>query len=320
MTATTPEEIESAAPLSDNEFRELTEQVDERNRARLKPMRVFLQVVLFTLALAWLLPIATAFYNSFRFYASDTQVNGAFSLPTSLTLENYRDAWRVGDMSQTFYNTAFIVIPALVITLLLASVLAFACTRFSWRFNVAFLVLFTAGNLMPQQVLFQPLFQIFKRTPWPDLLSDANTGNLLGTKFAVIFIHIAFQLGFCTFVLANYMKTIPKELGEAAAVDGAGVWRQYWQVILPLTRPALAALATLEFTWLYNDFFWGSVLLNQGNQRPITSSIAVLNGQYATDFNLIAAASIIIALPTLIVYILLQKQFIGGLTLGANKG
>ena len=320
MTATTPEGIETAAPLSDTEFRELTEQVDERNRARLKPMRVFLQVVLFTLALAWLLPIATAFYNSFRFYESDTQVNGAFSLPTSLTLENYRDAWRVGDMSQTFYNTAFIVIPALVITLLLASVLAFACTRFSWRFNIAFLVLFTAGNLMPQQVLFQPLFQIFKRTPWPDLLSDANTGNLLGTKFAVILIHIAFQLGFCTFVLANYMKTIPKELGEAAAVDGAGVWRQYWQVILPLTRPALAALATLEFTWLYNDFFWGSVLLNQGDQRPITSSIAVLNGQYATDFNLIAAASIIIALPTLIVYILLQKQFIGGLTLGANKG
>jgi len=320
VTATPPEGIGTAAPLSETEFRELTEQVDERNRARLKPMRVFLQVVLFTLALAWLLPIATAFYNSFRFYESDTQVNGAFSLPSSLTLENYRDAWRVGDMSQTFYNTAFIVIPALVITLLLASVLAFACTRFSWRFNVAFLVLFTAGNLMPQQVLFQPLFQIFKRTPWPDLLSDADTGNLLGTKFAVIFIHIAFQLGFCTFVLANYMKTIPKELGEAAAVDGAGVWRQYWQVVLPLTRPALAALATLEFTWLYNDFFWGSVLLNQGNQRPITSSIAVLNGQYATDFNLIAAASIIIALPTLIVYILLQKQFIGGLTLGANKG
>jgi multiple sugar transport system permease protein len=116
------------------------------------------------------------------------------------------------------------------------------------------------------------------------------------------------------------MKTIPKELGEAAAVDGAGVTRQFFQVVLPLTRPALAALATLEFTWLYNDFFWGSVLLSQGDQRPITSSIAVLNGQYATDFNLIAAASMIIALPTLTVYILLQKQFIGGLTLGANKG
>jgi len=322
VTAITPEpgRIEAGTPLTHDEFAALSEQVDERNRARLKPMRVFLQIVLFTLALAWLLPISTALYNSFRYYESDTQVNGPFSPPDSLTLDNYRDAWRVGEMSHTFLNTAFIVIPALIITLLLASVLAFACTRFSWRFNIAFLVLFTAGNLMPQQVLFQPLFQIFKRTPWPDLLSDADTGNLLGTKLAVIFIHIAFQLGFCTFVLANYMKTIPKELGEAAAVDGAGVLRQYWQIILPLTRPALAALATLEFAWLYNDFFWGSVLLNQGDKRPITSSIAVLNGQYATDFNLIAAASIMIALPTLIVYILLQKQFIGGLTLGANKG
>jgi multiple sugar transport system permease protein len=223
-------------------------------------------------------------------------------------------------MSHTFRNTAFIVLPALFLILLLSSMLAFACTRYSWRFNIAFLVLFTAGNLMPYQVLFQPLFQIYKRVPWPDILSDTNTGDLLGTKVAVILIHVAFQVGFCTFVLSNYMKTIPKEISEAAVVDGASVPRQFFQVILPLTRPALAALATLEFTWLYNDFFWGAVLLNQGDERPITSSIAVLNGQYASDSNLIAAASIMIALPTLLVYLVLQKHFISGLTLGANKG
>ncbi len=300
-----------------------TEQALELNdvpRQRIKPGRIILHTFLITMAIGWLIPIGTAIYNSFRFYESDTQVNGPFSAPDSLTLQNYRDAWRVGEMGKTFGNTAFIVIPALFITLLLSAGVAYACTRFSWKFNIAFLVLFTAGNLMPQQVLFQPLFQIYKRVPWPDILSDTNTGNLLGTKIAVILIHIAFQVGFCTFVLANYMKTIPKELGEAASVDGAGVLRQFFQVILPLTRPALAALATLEFTWLYNDFFWGAVLLNQGDERPITSSIAVLNGQYATDFNLIAAASIMIALPTLIVYLILQKQFISGLTLGANKG
>jgi multiple sugar transport system permease protein len=272
------------------------------------------------MALVWLLPIVTAIYNSFRYYEADTQPNGVFAAPDTLTLDNYRDAWSVGEMSKTFFNTAYILIPSLFFILLLSSAVAFACTRFSWKFNIFFLVIFTAGNLMPQQVMFQPLFQFFKRVPWPDVLSDADTGNLLGTKLTVILVHIAFQTGFCTFVLANYMKTIPKELGEAAAVDGAGVLRQFFQVVLPLTRPALAALGTLEFTWLYNDFFWGSVLLSQGDNRPITSSIQVLNGQYATDFNLIAAASIMIALPTLIVYLLLQKQFISGLTLGANKG
>jgi len=311
----------SSTPLSEEEFAALSDEVQERNKPKLRPARVALQVFLVMVALVWLVPIATAVYNSFRFYEADTLPNGPFAPADRLTTENYEDAWRVGDMGTTFVNTAIIVIPALFLTLLLSSMLAFACTRFSWRFNIAFLVLFTAGNLMPQQVLFQPLFQIYDRVPWPDFLSGGQgTGTLLGTQASVILIHIAFQTGFCTFVLANYMKTIPKELGEAASVDGASVVRQFFQVILPLTRPALAALATLQFTWLYNDFFWGSVLLNQGDQRPITSSIAVLNGQYATDFNLIAAASMIIALPTLLVYLMLQKQFISGLTLGATKG
>lgn len=282
--------------------------------------KISLTVLLSLIAVVWVLPMAMALLSSFRYFESDTLQNGPFSWPETLTLDNYREAWRVGAIWQHFGNTMFITIPALVLILLFSSMVAYACSRYSWKFNVFFLVLFTAGNLMPQQVIFQPLFQIFKKTPWPDLLSDTNTGTLLGTKVAVILIHVAFQTGFCTFVLSNYMKTIPKELGEAAMVDGASVWRQYWQIILPLCRPAFAALATLEFTWLYNDFFWGNVLLQQGDQKPITSSISVLNGQYASDYNLIAAASMMIALPTLAVYLALQKQFISGLTLGANKG
>jgi len=294
--------------------------VGTTRRGGVKPMRVVLYAVLTVLALAWLVPIGTAVYSSFRYFEADTQVNGVFSAPKTLTLDNYRGAWKVGGMGSHFLKTAFIVLPALVLILLLASCVAFACTRYSWKFNIFFLMLFTAGNLMPVQVIFQPLFQIYKRVPLPDFLSDTDTGNLLGTKIAVILIHVAFQVGFCTFVLSNYMKTIPKELSEAAVVDGASLPRQFFQVILPLTRPALAALATLEFTWLYNDFFWGANLLNQGAERPITSSIAVLNGQYATDYNLIAAASIMIALPTLAVYLALQRHFISGLTLGATKG
>ena len=136
----------------------------------------------------------------------------------------------------------------------------------------------------------------------------------------MILIHVAFQTGFCTFVLSNYMKTIPKEISEAARVDGAGVATQFFRVILPLCRPALAALGTLEFTWIYNDFFWAVVLVSKGNLRPITTSIANLTGQFFSDSNLVSAGSILIALPTLVVYLILQKQFISGLTLGANKG
>ncbi len=116
------------------------------------------------------------------------------------------------------------------------------------------------------------------------------------------------------------MKLLPKSLNEAARIDGAGVWKQYWQIIMPLTLPALAALATLEFTWIYNDFFWAVVLEQRGADRPITSSLANLGGEFSTDDNLIAAASMFVALPTLIVYLALQRYFIAGLTVGSEKG
>lgn len=293
--------------------------VVERKPGYDKVLRGFMYAFLTGVALIWLVPIGGAFYASLRPY-DETQRKGIFSLPSSLTFQNYRDAFSQGDMRHTFWNTAFIVVPSIALILLLSSFMAFAVSRFSFRFNVALLLMFTAGNLLPQQVIFQPLFQIFKATPWPDVLSDTDTGSLLGTKIAVIIIHVAFQTGFCTFVLSNYMKTIPRELNEAALVDGASVPRMFFQVIMPLCRPALAALATLQFTWLYNDFFWAVVLLNQGSERPITSSIANLGGQYFSNDNLIAAASMIIALPTLAVYLAMQKQFISGLTLGANKG
>jgi multiple sugar transport system permease protein len=116
------------------------------------------------------------------------------------------------------------------------------------------------------------------------------------------------------------MKTIPRELNEAALVDGASVWRTYWNVILPLCRPALAALATLEVTWIYNDYFWARVLVQTGAKRPITSALSDLQGLFFTDNNLIAAGAILVALPTLLVYLLLQRQFVRGLTLGSTKG
>jgi multiple sugar transport system permease protein len=293
--------------------------VVKRRPRRARIWRVGLYVFLTVMALLWLVPVGGAIYASLRPYG-ETQKFGIFSWAKTLTFQNYRNAWTQGSMSRAFGNTMFIVIPSLILILALSSAMAFAVSRFSWRFNVTLLLIFTAGNLLPPQVLFQPLFQMFKAMPWPDFLSDTNTGNLLGTKIAVIIVHVAFQTGFCTFVLSNYMKTIPKELGEAAMVDGASVVRQFFQVVMPLCRPALAALATLEFTWLYNDFFWAVVLLNQGDQRPITSSIANLGGQFFSDDNLIASASMIIAVPTLAVYLALQRHFISGLTLGANKG
>ena len=270
---------------------------------------------LIAISALWIFPLAWAVYTSFRPYGETARL-GYVSVGGAYNIDNFARAW--DEINGYYFNTLVIVVPALILILFFASMIAFAVSRYSFRFNMAMLMIFTAGNLLPQQIIIQPLFQFYNRVELPSWLS--NSGKLNGSTWGLILIHVAFQSGFCTFVLSNYMKLLPKSLNEAARVDGAGVWKQYWQIIMPLTLPAIAALATLEFTWIYNDFFWAVVLEQQGADRPITSSLANLGGEFFTDDNLIAAASMYVALPTLIVYFALQRYFISGLTIGAEKG
>lgn len=275
------------------------------------------QVFMIAACILWLLPIAFAFYVSLRPY-EETSKDGYVSLPHHLGFENFTQAWKQSNMGQFFVNSLVITFPAVIITLLLASLAAFVVARFKFRFNVAMLILFTAGNLLPQQVIITPLFRLYLLVPLPDFLS--SSGLLYNSLAGLVVINVSFQLGFCVFVLSNFMKTLPDEIYEAALVDGASVWAQYWRLTMPLCRPALAALATLLTTWVYNDFFWAITLIQTGDKRPITAALANLQGQFVTNQNLIAAAALMAAVPTLIVYLLLQKHFIAGLALGSTKG
>ena len=275
-------------------------------------MPLFLTVV----SLVWLGPIALALLNSFRDYAF-TASHGYVSWG-GFTLANYKDAWSQGDFGRHFYNSALITVPAVLLTLFFSCCIAFVVSRFNFKFNLALLGLFTAANLLPPQALLIPVYRMFRAIQVPFWLSDS--GTLLNSFWGLIAVNVAFQTGFCAFVLSNYMKTIPRELYESAVVDGAGVLRQFFTLTLPLCRPPLAALATLEVTWIYNEFFWATVLLQSGDKFPVTSSINNLRGEFFTNNNLVAAGSVMIALPTLVIFFLLQKQFVAGLTLGATKG
>jgi multiple sugar transport system permease protein len=265
----------------------------------------------------WVIPLLFALYISFRPY-SETSQDGYVSLPHHLTLSNYLNAWTQADLPRFFINSVEITVPAVILTLFLASMVAFVVVRADIKINVALLLLFTAGNLLPQQVIITPLYRLYLLIPLPSFIS--SSGLLYDSIAGLIVINVAFQTGFCVFVLSNYMRTIPGDMYEAAEVDGASMWSRYWRLTLPLCRPALAALATLLTTWIYNDFFWAITLMVSGSKRPITSALANLQGQFVSNQNLIAAAAVMAAIPTLVVYILLQKQFIAGLTLGATKG
>jgi multiple sugar transport system permease protein len=279
--------------------------------------RYWTHIFLIAISVLWIFPLAWTIYTAFRPYGETARL-GYVSIGGTYNLDNFGRAAQGMELWLHLFDTLIVVVPALILVLFLASMLAVAVSRYSFRFNIALLMLFTAGNLLPQQIVITPLFRMYLALPLPKPLSD--NGLWYDQFFGIIAIHIAFQLGFCTFVLANYFRQVPRELSEAAVMDGASVWRTYRSVLLPLARPALAALATLEFTWIYNDFFWGILLLRTGAKLPITSALNNLSGQFFTDNNLLAAGALLVALPTLIVYFALQKQFVAGLTLGSTKG
>ena len=289
-----------------------------RPRARSRAKRGILHGFLIAACLVWLFPLVWALYEALR-PISDTAKNGYLSWPTGgLTFNNFVTAWSGAELPHFYLNTLYIAVPGVVITLLVASLLAFGISQFNWRFNALVLMIFTAGNLLPPQVIIIPLYWIYLNTPMPALLSD--NGLLYDQFIGVILIHIVFQAGFATFVLSNYMKTITKEITESALVDGANILRIWWSIILPLCRPALAALATLLFTFIYNDFFWALILMKSGDKRPVVSALNNLQGEYFTNYNLLAAGALLAAVPSLLVFIAFQKHFVQGLTLGATKG
>jgi len=287
-----------------------------RKKPKAGPRRIILHAFLFLVALLWISPVLWAIFTAMRPYA-DTAAHGYVSWPHSFNFDNFRNAYTQADLPHYFLNSIIVALPAIFLILLFSSAVAFVVSRYSYWFNIPLLIFFLAANLLPQQVILQPLYRLYLQIPLPTWVSDS--GYLYDSYVGLILINVAFQTGFCTFVLANYMKTIPKSLSEAARVDGAGVLRQYFQIMLPLSKPAIAALATLEFTFIYNDFLWPLILIQNGSKRPITAALNNLQGEFFTDNNLLAAGALMTAIPTLIVFVVLQKHFVNGLTLGANK-
>jgi len=274
---------------------------------RRRGARAGLHAVLIGLSLLWLFPFLWAVYTSFRPYG-DTAERGYVSLPGTLTLDNYATAWQTGELAIHFLNTVVIVVPAVVAILTIALAVAFVTTRLSWRFNVTMLALFTAGSLIPPQVLVTPLPRLF--------LAFGIYDQLIG----VVAMHVAFQIGFCAFVLASYMRTIPHEVIDAARMEGAHIPRLLWSVVAPLCRPAIAALVALETAWLYNDLLWGLVLLQTTAKRPVTTSLTNLSGEFFTDYNAVAAAAVLVALPMIALFLVMRRNLTRGLALGATNG
>lgn len=284
-----------------------TQQVTYVKRRNWRPVRIAIfYLFVIPLLLIWLIPIFMTLITSVR-SLDDITLNGPFALPSTFETENFTEAWTRGGLSRYMANSFIITIPALIICLTLASLAAFALARFKFKGNLIIYFTFVGGSLLPFQILMLPVYRL------------SNVLNLYDTYWALIIFHGAFQIGFCTFVLRNFIKTIPGEIFDAARIDGAGEFRIYRQHVLPLSLPAIAALATLEFTWIFNDYLWALILVQRDNLKPVTTGLASLRGEFIQAYNIQFAGTLIAVIPTVVLFIFLQRYFIQGLTMGSGK-
>ncbi|MEW2134240.1 carbohydrate ABC transporter permease [Streptomyces sp. NPDC005435] len=258
------------------------------------------------LSALWLAPIALVLVTSLRSF-DDIAARGLGSAPHSFTFGNFGQAWVDGGQQRALINSLIVTVPCVLITLALAAMAAFALSRYEMPLRRTLLLLMLGGNLLPPQILLIPVSKLSEIMGVHDTLP------------ALIGVQIGFGVGFYVFVLHGFMRAIPDEIQQAAVVDGAGPWQIFWRIILPLTRPALAALGALAFTWVFNDLLWAITVLRSDTKMPITAALIGLQGQYVSQWNVIAAGSVIAAAPTVAVFLRFQRHFVAGLNLGAVK-
>ena len=264
------------------------------------------RVALPVMLVLWLLPLLGVAMTSIR-PSSDLAQGNYFGMPSRLAFENYLDVFRNSPLAQYLWNSFRITIPVVIGAVALSCLTGFALAVYRFRLSLVVFFMFVAGNFVPFQILMVPVRDL-----------TVNLG-LYNTITGLALFHIAFQTGFCTLFMRNFIKALPRELIEAARVEGVTEWQIFRHIVLPLVRPAIAALSVLVFTFVWNDYFWAMVLTQGAGTQPVTAGLNSLNGQWIAAWHLVSAGSILAALPPVLMFFLMQRHFIAGLTLGAVK-
>jgi multiple sugar transport system permease protein len=254
----------------------------------------------------WLLPLIGVAVTSLR-PSSDLAAGNYFGWPSAIAFSNYAEVFQNSPIGRYIFNSFKVTIPTVIGAVAIATMTGFALGVYRFRGNLLIFFLFVAGNFVPFQILMVPVRDM-----------TVNMG-LYNTTMGLVLFHVAFQSGFCTLFMRNFIRALPRELIEAARVEGVAEWRIFWFIVLPLMRPAIAALSVLVFTFIWNDYFWATVLTTSASTQPVTAGLYSLNGQWIAAWHLVSAGSIVAALPPVLMFFLMQRHFIAGLTLGAVK-
>jgi multiple sugar transport system permease protein len=269
--------------------------------------KTLIYVFMTLLVIAYSLPLLGVLLTSLK-TTEEIAREGLWNLPNFLNWSNFSQAWLQGNGRVYMVNSFLVTIPATIGSITCGVLAGYVFSKLPFRGSDLLFMLVIAGMFFPPQIVLIPLFRFF------------NTIGLYDTLWPMIIVHIAFGLPICTLVLRNFFSSIPNAIRESAVIDGANEFQVLTRIILPVSMPALAVLATLQFTWIWNDFLWPIIFTQSDRWRTIMVGLISLKGQYSVAYGVQGAMALIASIPTLVIFIFFQRYFIRGLTMGAVKG
>ena len=279
----------------------------DRAGRRHSPWSGVLLVCLAALALLFLAPTVGVILSALK-STRDIAFGTLWAIPRTLDLSNFSVALGHPSVTRYFINTWLVTAPATAGSITLGILAGYVFSKLAFRASELLFLVIVSGMFFPPQIVLIPLFRLFNRL------------GLLDTLWPMIIVHIAMGIPICTLLMRNFFATVPNALREAAIVEGASEGQVLTRVALPISLPALAVLATLQFTWIWNDFLWPLIFTQSDAKRTIMLGIVSLRGQYTVAWGVQGALSLLASLPTLMVFLFFQRYFIKGMTMGAIKG
>lgn len=263
-------------------------------------------IILVLFAVLCLFPLVWLFFSSFK---TNTELfENPWGLPGALRLDNYVQAIQEGHILRYFANSSIIAFTAVLVAVILSSMVAFAIMRMDWKLSKLTLNIFLLGMMIPVYAMIVPLFTMFTKV------------GLLNTHAAVILPHIAISFPMAIFILTGFMGSVPRELEEAAVIDGCNIYQIFFKVIVPISKSSMVTVAVVNFINIWNDLLLPQIFLTDAAKMTLPVGLTEFQGQYATNYVVEIAAVVITVIPSVIVYILLHKNIMEGMVAGAVKG
>ena len=268
---------------------------------------IVMTIILAVVAIFWISPLALLIVTAVR-PLSDFISNGPLSWPETFTLQNFADAWRIGNFAATYRNSFLLFLLKVPIGVLVSAMLAYALAKLRIRFGTAIMYTVFLGLTIPIYITIVPVFVMMR--------SVGATDSLIG----LVGPYLAFGIPFEVLVLQSFFRQLPDEIIEAAKIDGAGPWRIFFTIVLPLSTPALVTVFILDAVSTWNEFLFALILLSSDANKTIPVGLLNFQGQFSANNTGLAAGILIAVVPILLAYIFLQRWIVGGLTAGATKG